>query len=109
MVAYVANQVVTGTLGSATTSSACLITRSRLDVSLYGTFVATVQLERTFDGPDAVNQGTANWIPCTFLGTLVTWTIPGTEVVDEPHSGVMYRWNCTSYTSGTISYRFDPS
>lgn len=68
------------------------------NVSLWGVFVGTVQVERTFD------QG-ATWLPLTDLGSPVTFAAPCTEVLDEPEPGVAYRVNCTSYTSGTINYR----
>lgn len=70
----------------------------KFNVSLWGTFVGTVQVERTFDGG-------SNWLPCTNLGASVTFTAPMTEVLEEPERGPTYRLNCTSYTSGTISYR----
>jgi hypothetical protein len=69
------------------------------NVSLAGTFVGTVQLERQFAG------GTV-WHPLTALGTpICVWTAPCSESFDEPQAGVQYRLNCTAYTSGTISYR----
>jgi hypothetical protein len=68
------------------------------NMSLYGTFVGTVALERTFDSG-------SNWLPITALGTGISFTAPCSEVFEEGEVGVSYRLNCTSYTSGTISYR----
>lgn len=69
------------------------------NVSLWGTFVGTVQLERSFD------QGTT-WLPITAGGTQIyVWTAPASETFEEPEGGVYYRLNCTAYTSGTINYR----
>ena len=70
-----------------------------LNVTLWGSFDAMVQLERSFDG------GTT-WHPCTDnAGTVQTWSVPMTIVIEEPEDGVLYRLNCTAYTSGTVNYR----
>ena len=68
------------------------------NMSLWGTFVGTVQLERSFDNG-------VTFLPLTALGTAITFTAPATEVFNEPESGVQYRLNCTAFTSGTINYR----
>ena len=68
------------------------------NISLWGTFVATVQLERTFDG--------TNWLPITANGTqLMKFTAPCSEQWSDDEVGPQYRLNCTSWTSGTVSYR----
>lgn len=69
------------------------------NISLWGTFVGTVQLERSFD------NGTT-WLPLTTNGTQVNkYTAPCSEYVEESEVGVLYRLNCTAYTSGTVNYR----
>lgn len=68
------------------------------NMSLWGTFVGTVQLERSFDSG-------VTWLPITALGTSITFTAPASEVFAEPEVNVRYRLNCTAYTSGTINYR----
>lgn len=69
------------------------------NLSLWGTFVASVQLERSFDG------GTT-WLPLTANGTQIyKFTAPCSEGGDETEAGVLYRLNCTAYTSGTVNYR----
>ncbi|HEY1605618.1 MAG TPA: hypothetical protein VGF77_08455 [Allosphingosinicella sp.] len=71
------------------------------NVSLAGTFVGTVQLERRFTA-----QGGATWHPLTFRGTQVgIWTAPCSETFEECQDGVEYRLNCTAFTSGVINYR----
>lgn len=71
------------------------------NVTLAGTFVGTVQLERRFTA-----QGGTNWHPLTVVGTQIgIWTAPCSEIFEEPQQGVDYRLNCTAYTSGTIQYR----
>lgn len=96
---------VTGTL-TATGQSGSLspaaglskIDSAPFNVSLWGTFVATVQLERSFDG------GTT-WLPLTALGSSLAFTAPCSEVFEETEEGVAYRLNCTAFTSGTVNYR----
>lgn len=69
------------------------------DVSAWGTFVGSVQLERNIGG---------QWLPLTVNGQAAyKWTAPFTETVNEPVYGVQYRLNCTAYTSGTINYSFN--
>ncbi len=71
------------------------------NISIYGTFVGSVQLERSFDGG-------SNWLPLTAAGTqLYKWTAPASEQAEETVDGTIYRLNCTAYTSGTINYRID--
>jgi len=65
---------------------------------LNGTFVATLRLERSLDGG-------VTYYPLTALGDNFSFTGPCQEVFNEPQPGVLYAWNCTEYTSGTIAYR----
>lgn len=66
-------------------------------------YVGTVQIERSFDGG-------ATWIVgnTTIDGTLAQYSA-GTPVnitFGEPEKNVLWRANCTAYTSGLINYRF---
>lgn len=63
-----------------------------------GTFVGTVRPERSFDDGDT-------WHPLTALGSAISFTAPCSEVFEEPENYVLYRANCTAYTSGTIAVR----
>ena len=63
------------------------------NVSLWGSFSASLQLERSFD------SGT------TWLQAAAARTSPDTFVCLEPESGVQYRLNCTVFASGPINYR----
>lgn len=72
-----------------------------MNVSIWGSFTGSVQLERSFDG------GTT-WLPCSaaMSGTVLAFTAaysgyPWSEVEHQ----VAYRLNCTSLSSGTINYR----
>ena len=89
----------TGTFTATGGGQATPVRRGGLNLSLSGTFVATLVLERSFDG------GTT-WLPCTYIdGTALSWTAPISTGFEEAENGVQFRFNCTSYTSGTISYR----
>ncbi|MEY3773873.1 MAG: hypothetical protein RLZZ129_653, partial [Verrucomicrobiota bacterium] len=75
---------------------------SAFNVSVWGTFSATVQMQRSFD------NGTT-WLPLT-VGTteLYTWTggtdVKYSEFAAEPMPGVMYSLECDPFTSGTVNY-----
>lgn len=91
------------TLGSGTfvgaSNGAAVQIAGNFSVTLTGTFVATVVLERTFDG--------ATWLPVTYIGgTGVSFTAPAATVWQEPERGVTYRVRCSAYTSGTVAWRF---
>jgi hypothetical protein len=88
----------TGTF-TGTGQSATPVADGDFNLSLSGTFVATVQVERSFDA------GTT-WLPVTYVdGSALNWTAPVSTTLNEPESGVLYRLNCTAYTSGTVTYR----
>ena len=94
--------LVTGAL-TATGSSATVFPRSDLiatafNLSLWGSFSATVQIQRSFDNG-------ATWLPRTSNGTVIAYTAPCSEIVAEPESGVAYRVTVTAFSSGTVNYR----
>lgn len=64
------------------------------------TFSGTVNVERSMD------NGTT-WVPVSTdgTGTQAIYTTPVSVSGMEPENGVLYRFNCTTYTSGTINYR----
>lgn len=69
------------------------------NVSIWGAFVASVRMTRSFDG------GTT-WLPITAAGTsLYAWTAPASEAAQETEVSVLYRLECTAWTSGTVNYR----
>jgi hypothetical protein len=92
-----ANQVVSGTL-SAVAASAGAAFFGPFNVSAWGTFSGTVQIQRSFDG------GT-EWLTRVDLVGNGSYTTPISLVVAEPERGVLYRLACTAFTSGTINYR----
>ena len=78
--------------------------KGRANVSLGGTApVGTVKLERSFD------SGTTYFdVSIDATGTVASYALNSTEVsfmVEEIETGVLWRFNCTAYTSGTITYR----
>lgn len=90
--------VVTGSF-TATGNSSALMPKNKqggiesfMNVSLSGTWVGTVLLERSFDGG-------------TTWHTYATHTANVEDKVPESEEGVLYRLNCSAYTSGTINYR----
>ncbi|MFN7400340.1 MAG: hypothetical protein ACK5SX_15085 [Sandaracinobacter sp.] len=71
----------------------------RFNLHLAGTFVATVILERSFDGG-------ATAAPCTRLGAAFSFTGPASEALpDAAEIGVLYRLRCVAFTSGSILAR----
>lgn len=95
--------IVSGSLSSAVASVVYTNTASYplgFNLSITGTFVAMFILERSFDG--------VNWEVCTAGGTYISFSAPLSEVISDPEFNVRYRIRVTSYTSGTINYRFGP-
>jgi hypothetical protein len=100
---------VSGSLSSATTGNTFAPVVSDRDtnaggfnVIISGTFVATARLEKSVDNG-------VTWVPLTVqtgggVVQLYTFTAPGADQVQEYVPGLLYRLNCTAYTSGTINY-----
>ena len=65
--------------------------------------VATVAIERSFDDGTtwtAISRDSAG-NPASYA----TGTLGFNGTIEEPQPGVLYRLNCTAYTSGTVTYR----
>jgi hypothetical protein len=72
------------------------------NVTLTNTGVGSVVLERSFDGGttwSGLYAGGVQLYSWSYVGTAVS------EVAFEPEFNVLYRLRCSSYTSGTITYR----
>lgn len=82
---------VTGTFTGVSVSNN-YVTRAGFNLSLSGFDTATVILQRSFDDG-------STWV------SVRSFTADGEFRVDDPEAGVYYRLNCTSWTSGTITYR----
>lgn len=84
-----------------TGTSEPLLLRGDFNLLLSGTFVATVLLERSFDGG-------ATWQQMNLQngGAGISFTAPINTVIETgPEIGVLYRLNCSAFTSGTVGYR----
>lgn len=83
--------------GTGTGTSAKAI--GQYNIAVWGTFVGTVVLERSFDG------GTT-WLPVTtFGGAAISFTGAVTTQDQQPEPEVLTRLRCSAYTSGTINTR----
>ena len=73
--------------------------RGSFNVSITGTFVATVGLSKSFDGG-------VTWAPISSstLGTAISFTAPTTFEGEELEPGVLWGVDVT-YTSGTVVVR----
>jgi hypothetical protein len=67
---------------------------------LNGTWVGTVQLERSFDG-----GVTWNAVSKDVSGAATSHTTVMSFNRVETEGGVLYSWHVTAFTSGTINYR----
>lgn len=99
---------VTGSFAATGQSASFLPSPAKRDqngafnIALTGTAVATVQLEKSFDG------GTT-WCAIYAGGIqLKQWSYSSgnfAETATESEAGVLYRLNCTAFTSGSLAYR----
>lgn len=96
------NKTLTGTF-TGTGQSSTLAVSGKFNV-LITDGVGTVAIERSFDSG-------SNWyvISKNTNGDAASYTTASGEAfngsIEEPEDGVIYRLNCTAYTSGTIVYR----
>lgn len=95
-----AGRVASGTFTGTGVGAALQPAMNRgFNLSIWGTFVATITLQRSFDG------GTT-YIPVTYSdGTQINYSVPGSGSWQEAESGVLYALNCTAFTSGTVNWR----
>lgn len=84
---------------AATANSNAVAIEGRANLSIWGTFVATLTLQRSFD------DGTT-WLPVAKNadGDAAAYTAPVSLTFEEPEADVLYRLACT-YTSGTATFR----
>jgi hypothetical protein len=93
------NKILAGTF-AAVGASASIQMEKDFNIFLWGTFSGGAQLERSFDSG-------VTWVPCNVnaVGGGAAYTAPMSGTVSEPEGGLLYRWNCTAFTSGSINYR----
>lgn len=72
--------------------------RDKIDLSVSGTFVATVSLQRSFDDG-------ATW------HTVEDYTVPTEKIIENPSQSVKWRLGAATgnYTSGTAAVRLSQS
>ena len=85
---------------SATGASAGIIARGGLNITISGTFGATVKPRRSFDGGVTWHFVTT---PDGFSDR--SHTGPVSYWVYEFEDGVLYSLECTAYSSGPVAYR----
>jgi hypothetical protein len=95
-----ANFVAADALGSQIASTVYACPYGWFNFTVYGTFSGTVVLEKSYDG------GTT-WVGThiPFTTSVVTTTAVASFQLFEPERGVLYRSNCTAYSSGTANTR----
>ena len=62
--------------------------------------VASVDLEKSFDDGASWHVASKDSVP-----NPATYAVDINGVIEEPEKGVLYRFNCTAYSSGSINYR----
>lgn len=93
---------ITGTAGSTASNTSFQQMLGEFNATISGTWAgATIQLQKSFDGG-------ATWVPATIdgAGNPAAYTANASVVVQEPESGVYYRWQPTvALSSGTVAWR----
>lgn len=92
--------VVEGTFTETAEGTAVAI-QGHANVLIGGSFVATVQVQKSFDGG-------VTWfiVSRDSAGALAEYTSPGFNgTIIEPESQILYRVECTAFTSGTVIWR----
>lgn len=94
-----ATVVYTAAVTSATTFALGVLC-GYFNVFISGTFSATAQLEKSYNGG-------STWVVCSTdaSGTAASYSSSVSVIGFEPELGVEYRVNCTAFTSGTMNWR----
>lgn len=74
--------------------------RNYFNITVWGTFVGTLTLQRSFDRGQTWHN-----VARDLFGATMTFNAPISIVALEPENRVFYRMVCTSYTSGAINWR----
>lgn len=92
--------IITGSFTATGQSAWANVRPGPFRIALQGTFTATARLELSFDGGT-----TAIAVARDATGSNASYTAPMALTSTEYETGVLYRWNCTAFTSGTVNYR----
>lgn len=97
----IAGQIVSGSVGSATTIGPFRPPGGLrpFNVFISGTFVGTVELQRSYDGTNYTT------VTPPELNAVAAFTYPTTFYIVEPDPACLYQLNVTEWTSGTINGR----
>lgn len=94
----IAGVPVSGSVASATTIGPYQpFAKQPFNVVITGSFVATVELQRS------VNGGTYVTVSPPTLSAIAAFTAPASFSVEEPDPASLYQLNVTGWTSGTIT------
>jgi hypothetical protein len=93
------NALISGSF-TATGASDSIAVAGRFNVNLSGFGSATVKIERSFDNGSSWHVASRD-----AAGNEAAYTANASLVAEEPEAGVLYRVNCTSFSSGPIDYR----
>ena len=98
-----AAQILAGSF-TGTGQSGAIALYGPFSVAIWGSFVATLLVQKSFDGG-------ATWIPygADNSGVIPALSAPVAFRAIESELGVNYRLACTGFTSGTVNYRLSAS
>lgn len=91
--------LLSGSFGG-TGQSTSIELKGQFNLTISGTFTATVALQRSFDAGSSWHT-----LSRDSAGNAASYTAPCSMIAEEIEDGVLYRLNCTAYTSGTAAYR----
>src|SRR5262249_17311740 len=94
-----ASKKLTGSFAG-TGAGSSIAFRDSFNASIWGVFVGTVVIEKSYD-----NGSSWSAVSKDPSGAAASYTAPASVVVTEPELGILYRLNCSAYTSGTINWR----
>lgn len=83
---------LTGSFTGTGTSASIGVSNRKITVRLSGFGTGTVKTQRSFDGG-------------TTWEDVKSYTADAVEVVEEPGVDVLWRFNCSAHSSGTLAYR----
>ena len=93
-----ASLLTEATLDAADEATASLAFLGDANLTISGTFVGEIVLEKSFDGG-------AVWVPATNLGVVVVFSVPASEPVRNREGGVLHRLRMRARTSGAALCR----
>jgi hypothetical protein len=95
-----ATVVATAALTAPAQATAGLQVQGMYNAAVSGTFTGGVRLEKSFDAG-------VTWVPVwgDGIGTIVTFTTPGSALIYEPEPGVLVRLAAVTLSAGSAAAR----